>query len=237
MDCWAVVLAGGHGTRFWPQSRRSRPKQCLALDGTRSLLQQTLDRIAPLVPAERTLVITGAAMEAEVRAQCADLPHENVLVEPSARNTAPAIAWAAQEVGRRGGATMIVLPADHRIGDPDGLRSVLSRAVRIAEEDRVLVLLGHHPTRPESGFGYILPSEQRAGSFQVDGFVEKPDRAAAEALIARGALWNCGIFVWTVAAIREAIAIHLPATAAALDGDDWSTTDAISIDHMFIRSE
>src|SRR6185436_9771632 len=149
-----LVMAGGRGTRFWPKSRRSHPKQVLPLLEEGSLLEATLDRIAPLVPPERVLVVTGREMEASVKQILAGrVPLENVMVEPHGRNTAPAIGWGAVEIGRRGGgqAVMAVLPSDHTVERPDELRKVLTAASRAASETNALITLGMRPTRPETG--------------------------------------------------------------------------------------
>jgi mannose-1-phosphate guanylyltransferase len=241
---WVVVMAGGVGTRFWPRSRRSYPKQCLALTGARSLLQVTLDRVAALIPAERVLVVTGPDMAATVRAQLPELPPDNVLVEPSGRNTAPCIGWAAVEVARRGGELMAVLPSDHGIEDVEGFQSVLAACFTAAAASSRMVLLGQTPTSPHTGYGYLgvgAPAGSHGGQsfFAVERFIEKPSRERAEALLAAGGvLWNGGMFVWTVAAIREAFRRHLPRSAAALARMDggaavesvWTELEATSID-------
>ena len=123
-NLFVVIIAGGRGTRFWPRSRRHLPKQCLSVDGGPSLIQRTLSRVTPLAPPERVLVITGGDMADAIRGQLPELPPENILVEPSGRNTAPCIGWGAVEIRRRAGdeAVMVVLPADHLIGDEDAHR-------------------------------------------------------------------------------------------------------------------
>ncbi|MFN7146095.1 MAG: sugar phosphate nucleotidyltransferase, partial [Myxococcota bacterium] len=143
-DFYAVILAGGRGTRFWPLSRKSLPKQCLSLDGGPTLLQRAITRTG--LPLDRVLVVTGPDMVDHVRAQA---PGVGILVEPSARNTAPAIAWAAYEVERRGGAGCFVLPSDHVVLDEDGFRASLALAAEVARGG-ALVTLGVKPTRPET---------------------------------------------------------------------------------------
>ena len=176
---WAVIMAGGRGTRFWPRSRGCMPKQCLPLGEARSLIQQTLDRISPLIPANRVLVVTGQEMAATIREQLPQVPTDNILVEPRGRNTAPCVAWATAEIRTRGGGSMVVLPADHRIEDPVSFREVVSAALVAAEESQKLVLLGQTPTRPETGFGYLglgvaTHTHQGLAFFDVDRFIDSP---------------------------------------------------------------
>lgn len=245
MKAWAVVLAGGKGTRFWPRSRSRLPKQCLALHGERTLLQQTVDRIAPIVPMAQVLVVTGPDMEEAVRAQLPEVPSSNILVEPRPRNTAPAIGWAAVEVLRRGGGTLAVLPSDHGIEDVVGFRRILGAAIEAAATRGRWVLLGQTPTSPHTGYGYLEVGSavgRVAGQgFQaVSRFVEKPDRARAERMLADGnVLWNGGMFVFAAETLLDAYAVHLPLSHAALEAllrgiavdQVWDGTDATSIDY------
>jgi len=216
---WAVVLAGGVGSRFWPLSTPSRPKQLLPLVDDRPLLVATLDRLAPLVPAERTLILTNASLRDVVREHAPRVPAENVIAEPRAVGTGGALAWAASEIERRDGAdaTMISVHADWAIGDDEGFRAALGRAAEVAERESVLVTVGVVPTRPDTGFGYIRPgSPIGVGAFRVDRFVEKPDRAAAERMINEGALWNSGIFAWRVGDFLDDVRALTPELAPAL---------------------
>ena len=220
----AVVMAGGSGTRFWPLSRRRRPKQLLPLLGERSLLRATVERLEPLVGAGRVMVVTGAAVAGAVRRELPEVPADNIVVEPEGRDTAACVGLAAWTVARRWpGAVMLVVPADHVISDGEALRRALAAAAVVAAERRGLVTLGIAPTRPETGFGYV---ELGGAEGAVDGipvhrvarFVEKPDRPAAESMVASGRYrWNSGMFAWTCEAIEEAIRAHLPGLADGLD--------------------
>lgn len=229
----AVVLAGGRGTRFWPLSRRARPKQVLAIGGGASLLTRTLARVEGL--AQHAVVVTGPDMEDAVRAEAAGA---EVIVEPSGRNTLPAIAWGAWVAARRGAHTVVVLPSDHHVARPEALAAALDSAVRLAESG-ALVTLGVRPTRAETGFGWIEAEGDR-----VLRFVEKPPQAVADQLLAGGRhLWNAGMFVFRVDAFRRALSRHTPATAAALQALDqgaslaeaWPTMDATSVDYAVME--
>jgi mannose-1-phosphate guanylyltransferase len=216
---WAVVLAGGVGSRFWPLSTPSRPKQLLPLVDERPMLVATLDRLEPLVPAARTLVLTNASLRDVVREHVPQLPAENVIAEPRAVGTGGALAWAASEIERRDGADaiMISVHADWAIGDDDGFRTALSRAAAVAERESALVTVGVVPTRPDTGFGYIRPGSPIGdGAFRVNRFVEKPERAAVDRMISEGALWNSGIFAWRVGDFLAEVRALTPELAPAL---------------------
>jgi mannose-1-phosphate guanylyltransferase len=220
----AVVMAGGSGTRFWPKSRRNRPKQLLRLFGDASMLQQTVERIEPLVPPERVLIITGADQAEAIRGQLPRVPAENVVAEPCPRDTAPCVGLAASVVERTDpDGTMIVMPADHVIGPAETFRKTVRAAVSIIDEDpTAFVTFGVRPTRPETGYGYIERGEslgERDGIalHRVAQFREKPDRATAERFLAEGRFaWNSGIFLWRARSILDALATHRPGLAAAL---------------------
>ncbi len=220
----ALVMAGGCGTRFWPLSRRSRPKQLLPFAGGRSLLSVTVERLAPLVAARRTLVVTGREVAEAVRAELPGLPPENVLVEPEGRDTAACIGWVAWRLAATGpDAVMLVVPADHLVADGAALRAALAAAAATAYARGGLVTLGLRPSGPATGFGYLELGEEIVGAgslpvHRVTRFVEKPDRARAEELLAAGHYrWNSGMFAWTVTEIQRAIRTHLPELAAGLD--------------------
>ncbi len=210
-----VILAGGSGTRLWPLSKPGTPKQFLSLFGGRTLLQETIARILPL-PARHLLVVTGAAQQLETEAQLRDLglgqDRVTVLAEPCARNTAPAIALVAAFIRDRFGpeARMVVLPADHHVGDANAFRETIRKAVEEAGNE-MLVTIGVRPTGPATGYGYIHAAEVRDGAADVRAFVEKPDRVRAEGYVASGDyFWNSGMFVWTSGTILRALERHLP---------------------------
>lgn len=216
---WAVILAGGSGTRFWPLSSPTRPKQILPLAGARSTAEETVARLAGLIPVERVLLVTGRALAAPL-AQALDLPAENVLVEPRARSTGPALAWASHEAHRRDPRAVILsLHADWHVPDPAGFVAAAARALAVAGSHRALVTVGVVPTRPETGYGYIVPGPALDGHPDVQAvtrFTEKPDAEAARQLIAAGALWNSGLFAWAAATLREELDRHTPEIAGAM---------------------
>ncbi len=212
------------------------------------MLQQTVARLSPPIARDRIHVVTSQAQARAVRAQLPTLGGDRVLVEPQGRNTAPAIALAALRIARVAPtAVMAVLPADHAIGDLAAFRADLRLALDVAERSGALVTMGLGPTRPETGYGYIRPGAAVAGTrgraAWVDAFIEKPDRARAEALLGEGGiLWNAGIFAWRVSDVLEALARHLPAVlrplAAAVDRGSaralahaYARVPSISIDH------
>jgi len=223
-DVFAVVLAGGSGTRFWPASRRALPKQLLAIasDGQATLISETVRRVSALCPAERILIATGAALLEATRRALPQLPATAFLAEPHARNTAACIGWAARVAQRRcEDALLMVVPSDHHIGEEPAFRQ--SVALALASADRgVLTLLGIVPTRPDSGYGYIeVGAAVSDGVHRVARFVEKPQRAEAQQYVDSGRfLWNGGMFFFRAASLREAIAQHLPELSAGLDAID-----------------
>jgi mannose-1-phosphate guanylyltransferase len=219
MKLYPVVMAGGSGTRFWPLSRVRRPKQFLALATGKPLLVETVARVKGLATIGQTYVVCGPAHAALVRRMVRSLPARNVLVEPVARNTAPAIALATWVVSKRDeDAVLAVLPSDHHVRDTRGFREVLARAAKVARTGD-LVTVGIQPTRPETGYGYIrLGAPMGPGVFRVQAFVEKPDPlTAAEYVSSKEYLWNGGIFVFTAKAMKEAFARHLPDVFDAME--------------------
>ena len=220
MNRWAVILAGGVGSRFWPLSTPQRPKQLLPLVDDAPLLVDTVRRLAPAVPAERTLVITNASLTDVVRSLLPEVPAENVIGEPRAAGTAPALAWAALEIERRDADTSVMLcvHADWAIADEGGFRTTLERAAQAAERHGALVTVGVVPARPDPGLGYIQPGEVVDGARRVARFVEKPDRPTAERMVRDGYLWNSGIFVWRVKDFLDEVRAHAPEVANAMRG-------------------
>ncbi len=219
MKRWAVVLAGGVGSRFWPLSTPSRPKQLLPLVSSEPLLAEAVARLGPVVPAERVLILTNPTLVPAIREILAGVPDANLIAEPRAGGTAAALAWAAQEIARRDGpeATMISVHADWAVGDAPEYQRMLTRAAEIAEEHAVLVTVGVVPTRPETGFGHIQPGKELGGGARrVERFVEKPDRKRAEEMTREGYLWNSGIFAWRAGDFLDDVRKLTPEVAPAL---------------------
>jgi mannose-1-phosphate guanylyltransferase len=219
-DFKPVILAGGSGTRFWPRSRKARAKQVLALDGDRTMIQSTLDRLAPLAPAPEVWVITNDLLAATIGAQLAEMPRSQILCEPAARNTAPAAGLAAFIVAKTSPDAVIgIFPSDHVIGNEAGFIEVLRQGIEIAAAGENMVVIGIQPTRAETGYGYIeTGAKVRPGVDRVRRFTEKPDRATAEQFVAKGNyFWNSGIFLWSAGTLANGIREHLPKTAGLLE--------------------
>jgi mannose-1-phosphate guanylyltransferase len=202
---WAVVLAGGIGSRFWPLSSPERPKQLLNLIGERPLIAESIARLAPLVPPERVLVLTSRDIAPAISAAIPEVPETNMLVEPRPLGTAAALAWGASEIVRRAGPETVFccVHADLAIAFPEFFRHALIRAAHVAAREKVLVSVGVRATRPETAFGYMRPGQPLHGATadasvprRVKSFIEKPGPVLAEILVADGAFWNAGIFVW-----------------------------------------
>ena len=222
-ELYAVIMAGGQGTRFWPRSRRKRPKQLLNIVGDTTMLEQTVARINPFIPFERILVVAGKAYRDILQASLPQLPRENFLYEPVGRNTAACVAWAALWVQERApGAIMAVLPADHLTRDATEFLHILRAAALVAQPLNRLVTIGIRPTHPETGYGYIRLSDERLQAdsrdvFRVERFVEKPSRQKAEEFLADGRyLWNSGMFIWRADSVLHEIRRYLPQLAQAL---------------------
>lgn len=214
---WAVLLAGGSGTRFWPLSTPRTPKQLLPLSGAASTAEESVERLTGLIPRERVLVVAGEALAARLR-PLLNLPADNHLVEPWAASTAPALIWATWEARRRDpDAEVLSLHADWVVGDAAAFRRTADAALRAARTHDRLVTVGVVPSRPETGYGYIVPGAPLdAGARTVARFSEKPDAATALDLMAAGALWNSGLFAWTAARLLAEVERHTPEVAGAL---------------------
>jgi mannose-1-phosphate guanylyltransferase len=223
---WAILLAGGSGTRFWPLSSPSRPKQLLPLAGPRSSAEDAVDRLAGFIPAERILVVSGDELAARLQERLT-LPEENFLIEPRAASTGPALVWATLEAARRDPeATVVSMHADWIVRDPTAFVASAATALATATRHRRLVTVGIVPSRPETGFGYIVPGERLDSAARAVGrFVEKPDGARALDLMAEGALWNSGLFAWRAEDLRREVMAHTNEIAPYLhylDGGDVS---------------
>jgi mannose-1-phosphate guanylyltransferase len=213
---YALIMAGGSGTRLWPRSRQGRPKQFLDLVGQQTMLQATVNRIAPLIPRERVFVVTGADYAPLVREQIPQLPRENVLIEPAAHGTAACIGLGAVRLRRLDpDGVMVALPADHLIHDESAFCRALEAAERVAHES-YLVTLGITPDRPETGYGYIqrgrlLRDGDGIPVYRVEKFTEKPDEATARRFVESGEYyWNGGIFIWKFSTILKELHLYLP---------------------------
>ncbi|MBS2022925.1 MAG: mannose-1-phosphate guanylyltransferase [Deltaproteobacteria bacterium] len=211
MSLHAIILAGGSGTRFWPLSRAKKPKQFLKLVTGNALIAETFARVEQLVPKERAWVVCGRDHAEGVHECLPMLPQSHIVVEPAARNTAPAIGLAAvHALHEDKDALLVVLPSDHHIAFPERFRESLQVAAAVAETGQ-LVTLGIKPTRPETGYGYLKRGAAQANAFAVEAFVEKPELKTAERYLAEGTyLWNAGIFLFRADAILKAFAQHLP---------------------------
>ncbi len=251
---YALIMAGGGGARLWPASRSALPKQFISLFGKRSLLQIAFDRIVPLIPPERVLVVTGRRYAETIREQLPELAAENVIVEPAGRNTAPAIGLGAIHLRRRDpNAVMAVLTADHIMHEEETFRVALAAAGREANSGRILTM-GITPAGPETGYGYIERGDRLESGehdkqtiFHVNSFREKPDRATAEHFVNSGRFfWNSGMFIWRVSDVLAEMRQQLPDLSAALTEIEaalgtpqqeqvtdrvWSTIIPISIDY------
>jgi mannose-1-phosphate guanylyltransferase len=221
-DRFVIIMAGGKGERFWPVSRERTPKQLLTLFGNRSFLQQTVDRVLPLVPIKNILVITNDTQAPEVRKQVPKLPKENVIAEPVGRDTCAAVTLGAALVGARSTTgVMAVLPADHIIPEEKKFQQVLADSFDLASRGRAIVTIGIKPAKPETGYGYIrvgesLPPPQGVKGYKTafhraEQFVEKPDYDHAIEYVNSGQFrWNAGMFIWSFVTITEGLQKHQP---------------------------
>lgn len=226
-DHFVIIMAGGRGERFWPVSREKTPKQLIKLLGDRSFLQETVDRVLPLVPMKNIFIITNAAQAAEVRKQLPKLPKENVVAEPMGRDTCAAVTLGAALVGARSTTgVMAVLPADHVIPEAKKFQQVLADTFDLASRGRAIVTIGIKPTEPNTGYGYIrvgeaLPTPPGVKKYKTvfhraEKFVEKPNYDTALGYLQSGQYrWNAGMFIWSFVTITEGLQKHQPEMYAA----------------------
>ncbi len=254
----ALILAGGSGTRFWPLSRRRRPKQLLALEGDSSLLQATAERLRPLAGPEAQWVCTTETLVEEVRRQLPEVPPEQILAEPEGRNTAAAIGWSVRSMGEELRHQVVgVFPADHRMADGESFRRAVETGVGLIERQDRIVTLGVRPHRVESGYGFLELGERLEpapggggadpGVRRVVRFTEKPDPQTARRFTASGNyLWNAGIFLFRGRTLLERLAAAAPEIAAGLEeiarrpaatAELYRELPAISIDHAVMEHQ
>jgi len=214
---YAVIMAGGGGTRFWPWSRAARPKQILPIVSNRSMIWETVDRLRPFIAPEKILIVTARSQAETLYRDVPQIPESNLLLEPAGRNTAPCLCLAALHIQKKSSqAVMVALPADHFISDRRGFLRTLRTAVRFAATQNVLITLGVRPSEPETGYGYIQKGEtlgmaQGIPVFRAKAFREKPSLPKARVYLRRGDyFWNSGIFVWQAGVFLEAVKKFLP---------------------------
>jgi mannose-1-phosphate guanylyltransferase len=231
MHLFALIMAGGEGKRFWPLSRKDKPKQFLSLIGRKSLLRQTVERILPLIPFQNIFVVTLGRYVEETRRHLPELPTHNIIIEPEGKNTAPCIALGTLRIKALSpDSTIVVLPADHAIGDDQSFRGVVEYGQRVANtmlasKHFPLVTLGVKPRKPETGYGYIRESTEsiepsgRYSAKRILRFIEKPDLKTASDLINEGGYyWNSGIFIWKTSTILNEFSEILPEWYRYFDG-------------------
>jgi len=219
----AVIMAGGRGTRFWPRSREKKPKHLLDIVSDRTIIQETVDRIRPLVQPKNILIVTGRKHARELMKQLPEVPEKNIIIEPVGRNTAACIGLAALHIQKKAkDDIMVVLPSDHAIGDPERYRTVIAAAARAADKENALVTVGIKPLSPHTGFGYLeggasLGRISGEEVFSVKSIREKPDAKKARAFVQSGKFfWNSGMFVWKASTILKEIEQCLPDLYAGL---------------------
>jgi len=221
IDFRPVILAGGSGTRFWPRSRRAHAKQVLALDGERSMIQQTVERLKPLASLEKTWIITNEFLAQEIADQLPGLPNAQIVQEPVARNTAPACGLAAFLIERDNPAAVLgIFPSDHVIADEPRFLKALQKGLAVAAAGENMVVLGIEPSRAETGYGYIETGDltKDDAALHVRRFIEKPNQNRAEEFVAAGNYyWNSGMFLWSARTLANAVREHLPETAPLLE--------------------
>jgi mannose-1-phosphate guanylyltransferase len=243
---WVVVLAGGIGSRFWPASTPTRPKQLLPLASPRPLIRDTVERALTLVPPERLKILAGGHLVPPFRRELTGLGDDLFWVEPRARGTGPVLAWAAHRIALDNPDTVMVsLHSDHFIDPTDAFRDVILRGARVCSRTGALITVSVPPDRPETGYGYIRRGEPLAGEdggYHVAAFIEKPDAPTARRYLDAGYLWNSGIFIWTASRFLEEVRIHAPEIGDHLhlldqgrEGDFFETVTAISVDEAVLE--
>ncbi len=242
---YALILAGGSGTRFWPLSRNAKPKQLLNLFGSATLLTQTIQRLEGLIPKENILILTNPLQEAAVREVASDLPKGNIFAEPAKRDTAPAVALGIALIAARDPeATMMILPSDQLISDTAAYHCVMADAMTVAENNPALVTVGIKPTWPCPSFGYI----ERGGEATVEGptttnkahdvarFREKPNSELAEKFLNQGNYaWNAGMFIWSVKTVVAELETHSPELATFIQQVSQAPEPTAAIDEHFLN--
>jgi mannose-1-phosphate guanylyltransferase len=215
---YAVIMAGGRGERFWPLSSKTVPKPFLPLFGKKTMIQETVERIARIIPRERVLIVLAQDHLPVARTQLPEIPDNNFIVEPMGRDTAACIGLASLHIAKRDHhAAMVVLAADHRITEREAFATTITRCLSFLSSHDYIITIGIKPTRPETGYGYIELGDEIAGEtgrlfYQAARFTEKPDPLqAAQYLSAANYCWNSGIFVWKNSTIQESIASYMPA--------------------------
>lgn len=254
IDFRPVILAGGSGTRFWPRSRRARAKQVLALDGERSMIQQTVERLKPLAALAKTWIITNEFLAGEISDQLPGLPAGHIIREPVARNTAPACGLAAFIIEReKPDAVLGVFPSDHVIADEPRFLKALQKGISLAAAGDNIIVMGIEPSRAETGYGYIETGDytKDEAALHVRRFIEKPNQMRAEEFVAAGNYyWNSGMFIWSARTLANAVREHLPETAPLLESiaaaygtpqfdevfhDLYSKCENISVDYAVLE--
>lgn len=244
MDTHVVIMAGGIGSRFWPMSTPDLPKQFVDVMGVgKTLIQMTVDRFSSLCPMTNFWVVTGEKYVPLVKQQLPQLPEDNILAEPAARNTAPCIAYACWKIRKRHPeANIVVTPSDALVINVGEFRRVIKTALDFTYNDRRIVTIGIKPSRPETGYGYIEEGEQTEGEvYKVDSFREKPSLEVAKQYLADGGyLWNAGIFVWNIDTIMSSLRKYAPGLASLMDqmsGSFYTDKEKDTVDRLFPTCE
>ena len=250
---YGIIMAGGSGTRFWPESRKKRPKQLLRIISDKTMVRATAERILPEIPFDRIMIVTTEAYADEIKKELPEVSDTMIVAEPQGRNTAPCIALAAYKIAKQDpNAVLVILPADHLIANQEAFLKTLRTAYQVASTNDYLITFGIVPASPETGYGYIeLGGEiSEIGSerlFHVKSFVEKPDLVTAKRYLAGGNyLWNSGMFVWKASTIIRSFEEHLPSISRAMESivpmlntsqepeairEIYETIESISIDY------